>query len=76
MIMKVTAEANHGWPVDVSAHHPKTGDKIESQGGRVPANETWGFYIHSSQDLRIHEVQPDEVEKPTRSSGIAPAHTR
>ena len=64
MTTKVTIEANHGWPVLVSAHDPKTGHANPSAGGTVPANETRTFYVHSTQDLVIHEVQPDQVEKP------------
>lgn len=64
MTTKVIVEANHGWPVDVSAVDPTTSKANLSAGGRVPANETRVFYVHSNQDLIIHEVQPDEIEKP------------
>lgn len=62
MTTTITVKANHGWPVDVTAHNPETGDKIDNYGGRVPAGETRDFIVTSSQDLSIHEVQPHEIE--------------
>ena len=60
MTTRIIVEANHGWPVRVESIDPKTGEK--SYPDRVvPANEKQDFYIHSSLDLRIHEVQPDEA---------------
>ena len=64
MTTTVIVKANHGWPVDVEGFHPKTGEKIAHYGGRVGANEERTFHVHSTMDLRIHEVQPDEIEKP------------
>lgn len=59
MTTKVTVSANHGWPVDVTTIP-------DTEGGtstciRVPAGETRDFYVWKGQDLRIHEVQPDEI---------------
>ncbi|UFW79990.1 hypothetical protein [Rhizobium sp. SU303] len=62
MTTTIIVKANHGWPVDVSAFHPKTGEKIEHYGGRVPAGENRDFICHSDMDLKIHEVQPAEIE--------------
>ena len=61
MTTTVIVKANHGWPVDVSGHDPKTGEKTEWYGGRAAASETREFHCHSTLDLRIHEVQPDEI---------------
>lgn len=61
MTTKVTVEANHGWPVRV-----KTivvgGATYERDDVIVEANTTQVFYVHSTQDLLIHEVQPDEID--------------
>lgn len=59
MTTKVTVEANHGWPVDVTSKTPN-GEFLSKT--RVPANEKRDFYVHSSQDLEIHEVQPEEIK--------------
>ncbi|NTG48983.1 hypothetical protein G6M04_16525 [Agrobacterium rhizogenes] len=61
MTTTIIVKANHGWPVDVQASNPKTGEKIETYGGRVPAGETRDFICHSDMDLHIHEVQPNEI---------------
>lgn len=61
MTTTVKVQANHGWPVDVTGVDPKTGEPV-NYGGRVPAGETRDFICHSSMDLRIHEVQPDEIK--------------
>ena len=58
MTTRVTVDAHAGWPVRVTALEG-TGQTIYS----VEPNATRDFYVHSSMDLRIHEVQPDE--KPT-----------
>lgn len=61
MTTKVTIEANHGWPVDVT---PMTyGREPSGLPRRVPANATEVFYVHSGQDLLIHEVQSDESQR-------------
>ena len=65
MTTKVIIEANHGWPVDVTGRNPATGEKIDTYGGRVPANERREFYVTSGMDLSIHEVQPSEIEAET-----------
>ncbi|NTJ63526.1 hypothetical protein G6M50_38150 [Agrobacterium rhizogenes] len=62
MTTKVTVEANHGWPVKVEGLQPGTNEAVpHSYGGIVPAGEKREFYVHSTLDLRIHEVQPDEI---------------
>jgi len=58
----VIVKANHGWPVLVSAKDPKTGAVGVVE--RVDPNTERTFYVHSSQDLVIHEVQPGEETKP------------
>jgi hypothetical protein len=57
MTTRVTVYANHGWPVDV-----KMLDASGTTVRRVPAGETQEFSVHSSRDLHIHEVQPNEIE--------------
>lgn len=57
MTTTVIVQANHGWPVDVT---PKRPDGAEAGPTvRVAANSEKTFYVHSSQDLLIHEVQPE-----------------
>jgi hypothetical protein len=63
MTTKVTVEANHGWPVDVTTlDKDQEGNWTETGKTRVPANEKRDFYIHSHRDLKIHEVQPEEIK--------------
>lgn len=57
MTTKVTVSANHGWPVDVTPLPLGVGPVTQ-----VPAGESRDFYVHSQQDLLIHEVQPHEIE--------------
>jgi hypothetical protein len=64
MTTTIVVKANHGWPVDVTGIDPKTGEPVDWYGGRVAAGDTREFYCHSSLDLRIHEVQPDEIAEP------------
>ena len=59
MTTRVTVEANHGWPVRVEHLDPKTGEPIHPATFVPPAAKE-EFYIHSTMDLRIHEVQPGE----------------
>jgi hypothetical protein len=62
MTTKVTVEANHGWPVKVDGLQPGSNETVShSYGCIVPAGEKREFYVHSTLDLRIHEVQPDEI---------------
>ncbi|WP_406853501.1 hypothetical protein ABEG18_13090 [Alsobacter sp. KACC 23698] len=66
MTTTVVVKANHGWPVDVTtipvgANGPAGIHPLEGSTARVAAGEERSFYVHSGQDLRIHEVQPDEV---------------
>lgn len=64
MTTTVKVSATHGWPVDVTPifTQPVGGDgPVEGLSQRVPAGETAIFYVHSHQDLRIHEVQPHET---------------
>lgn len=59
MTTRVTVEANHGWPVKVQFVNPKTGGAVGPERIVPPAAKE-EFYIHSTMDLRIHEVQPGE----------------
>lgn len=63
MTTKVTVHANHGWPVDVTMVRDSA-PAFPTQ--RVAAGDTREFYVHSGQDLLIHEVQPDEIAAETR----------
>lgn len=63
MTTTITVKANHGWPVDVHGYGPD-GTPFANYGGRVAAGETQDFFCHSGMDLRIHEVQPAEADKP------------
>lgn len=60
MTTTVVVKANHGWPVDVTATDPKSGEKSWTQ--RVEPNTEQTFHAHSGADLLIHEVQPSEVK--------------
>lgn len=63
MTTKVTVSAHAGWPVDVTRIDPKTGKPPENQPApteRVASNSERIFYVHSAQDLLVHEVQPGE----------------
>jgi hypothetical protein len=61
MTTTVIVKANHGWPVLVEGYQPGTDFPTKSfYGGIVPKNEERTFHVHSSMDLRIHEIQPDE----------------
>jgi hypothetical protein len=75
MTTRVTVEANHGWPVRVTATDPKTGKPWPEV--IVPAAEKMDFYVHYNMDLIIHEVQPteDDVE-PKMSFGGAVEHLK
>lgn len=62
MTTTVIVKANHGWPVDVHKLDPKTGEPLEHYPTeRVEPNTERTVYVHSGMDLRIHEVQPDEI---------------
>ena len=59
MTTTVIVKANHGWPVDVT---PLAINAVYVPPKmRVAAGETREFYVHSGQDLLIHEVQPSEL---------------
>lgn len=61
MTTETVVKANHGWPVKVTGVHPKDGT-LTNYGGIVPAGEERAFHCHSSMDLVIHEIQPDESD--------------
>ncbi|MFG1371475.1 DUF2829 domain-containing protein [Xanthobacter oligotrophicus] len=64
MTTNVTVKANHGWPVKVTKLDPKTGAALDYAPAEVvEANTERTVYCHSSMDLLIHEVQPDEVPR-------------
>ncbi len=60
MTTSVAVKALHGWPVDVTARDPRTGDAAWTR--RVERGTEQTFAVHSGADLVIHEVQPDEIE--------------
>lgn len=71
MTTKVTVEANHGWPVEVTGKSPKTG--VETMAPQiVQPNEKRDFFIHGDLDLHVHEVQPDEVMDPPADADPTP----
>lgn len=59
MTTTVIVKANHGWPVDVT---PITASGENGPKSRVSAGAEATFYVYDGQDLRIHEVQPREIE--------------
>lgn len=64
MTTEVIIRANHGWPVRVLPL-VANGSKTFVTEVLVPAGQEYRTSVHSSQDLLIHEVQPDEdVAKP------------
>lgn len=61
MTTTVKVSANHGWPVKVTGHNPKTGEELTNwPAHRVPAGEEQTFAVHSDMDIRVHEIQPGE----------------
>jgi hypothetical protein len=58
MTTKVTVDAHAGRPVRIT--------NISPDGGHtevlVEPNTVHDFYVHSTQDLRVHEVQPNEQQ--------------
>jgi hypothetical protein len=61
MTTAVEVKAYHDRPVDVTAIDPVSGDVIPNYGGRLQPGEAREFVATSTQDLLIHEVQPDEI---------------
>lgn len=62
MTTKVTIYAHAGWPVKVI---PMANGMPAGEAVRVEPNEVRDFYVHSGQDLLVHEVQPVENEVKT-----------
>ena len=60
MTTKVTIEANHGWPVKVSRIDTSGENEIVRNETIVSPGQICEFAVWDSQDLRIHEIQPDE----------------
>lgn len=67
MTTTVEVRANHGWPVTVTVVDLRTGNTVTEI---VQPNTTRQFYAHSTQDLTIHEVQPNEAGF-EHSSGVS-----
>lgn len=63
MTTSIVVKANHGWPVKVTKLDPKSGAPLEFLTEMVEANTERTVYCHNSQDLLIHEVQPDEAPR-------------
>lgn len=58
----VTVKANHGWPVRVISKDKQIdGSFVDRAPIIVQAGKEQDFYVHSTMDLLIHEVLPDEV---------------
>lgn len=57
MTTKVTVDAHAGWPVRVTCLTPDTGKTIWEQ--TVAPKTVRDFYVHSTANLFIEEVQPD-----------------
>jgi hypothetical protein len=66
MTTLVVVKANHGWPVDVTA--VKDGAPF-APAKRVAPNMEESFYVHSGQDLLIHEVASNEILGATGAVG-------
>lgn len=64
MTTTVVVKANHGWPVRVTKLNPKTGEEWPGQSVTVEKDTEQSISVHSSCDLLIHEIQPDEIEQP------------
>ena len=62
MTTEVIVKANHGWPVKVTPLSAN-GEFVASATTVQPGEER-GFFVHSGQDLHVHEVQPGETEPP------------
>lgn len=59
MTTTITIKAAH-WDVSVISIDLKTGK--ESAAPTVAKGEHRDFFVHSGQDLRIHEIQADEAK--------------
>lgn len=68
MTTSVTISAKHGWPVQVQVIDPKSGAILNTQV--VLAGDTRNFHVHSTADLRIHEVQRSEGDAPLTHLGL------
>lgn len=66
MTTSVVVKAKHGWPVRVAFVHLTGGRRAVSHVSyeTVPNGEEREFHVHSHMDISVHEIQPDEVEKP------------
>lgn len=64
MTTTVVVKANHGWPVRVTKLNPKDGQEMPGQSVTVEKGTEQSISVHSTCDLLIHEIQPDEIEQP------------
>lgn len=62
MTTEVIVKANHGWPVKVTPLSMDGGFVAPASVVEAGAERT--FFVHSTQDLHVHEVQPGEAEPP------------
>lgn len=62
MTTEVIVKANHGWPVKVTPFSLDGG--FVAPASVVDAGTERSFFVHSTQDLHIHEMQPGEAEPP------------
>jgi len=61
MTTKVTVDAHAGWPVDVTPVNNGLPDLARK--ATVSPGDVRDFYVHSGNDLLIHEVQQNEAEQ-------------
>jgi len=60
MTTTVTVKANHGWPVKATGVKVGTMEPT-NYGGVVQPGEQRDFHCHSTMDLIVHEIQPEET---------------
>ena len=60
MTTKVTI-TTHDWPVNVTKLNLSS-PSVKPEVSRVKKNSEQDFYVHSSLDLHIHEIQPNEKD--------------
>ena len=58
MTTKVTVDAHAGWPVRVVAQDKaQDGSVYHTELGIVPPNEKRDFYVHSTRDIIVSEME-------------------
>lgn len=62
MTTSIDIKANHGWPVRFTAIDPTSETELPNHSGIVKAGDVLTVSVHSTMDIRIHEIQPSEPE--------------